>query len=127
MNNIDRDNWIDIFPDIRFTMFGFYQYAITKWFNEGDYKQRCTNFLLGLAGEVGEITDLLKKHIYHAHELDKDKLTKEIGDVLWYLVAIAEVNDISMEDVTKANLEKLEKRYPNGFNSQDSINRKDEQ
>lgn len=56
------------------------------------------NFTLGLFGEVGEVTDLLKKHLYHGDPIDQAKLVKECGDVCWYWAALLqrlEFNPIS--------------------------------
>ena len=78
---------------------------------------------LGLCGEAGEVGDLIKKVAYHGHELDDAELTKELGDVLWYLAAIANIRGLSLNQIGEANIAKLKARYPNGFNSADSINR----
>jgi NTP pyrophosphatase (non-canonical NTP hydrolase) len=80
---------------------------------------------MGIAGEAGEVADLLKKHLFHGHPLDKDKLVKELGDVLWYVAALASHLGVDLEEVARANIKKLEKRYPNGFSKADSQNRKD--
>lgn len=55
--------------------------------------------LLGLSGEFGEICEKVKKHIRDGKDLDKEDLTKEIGDVLWYLSAVATDLDIKLNDV----------------------------
>ena len=78
---------------------------------------------LGLAGEAGEVVDYLKKVIFHGHKLDVDKLTEELGDVLWYIAAIASVYDIELEQVASENLSKLWHRYPNGFDPKRSQER----
>ena len=78
---------------------------------------------LGLAGEAGEAADLLKKVLFHNHPLDRTKLTKELGDVLWYLSLCAHVAGLSLEDVAKANILKLRSRYPEGFDPNRSLNR----
>lgn len=72
---------------------------------------------MGLAGEAGEAVDLLKKHLFHGHPLDRDKLTKELGDVLWYAAVLAEMNGVRLSEVAAANVVKLRKRYPDGFDS----------
>jgi NTP pyrophosphatase (non-canonical NTP hydrolase) len=81
------------------------------------------NFAMGLAGEAGEVADLIKKVIFHGHELDKEKLEKELGDVLWYLSQVARSAGLGLEKVADTNVRKLMKRYPNGFNEKASINR----
>lgn len=80
---------------------------------------------LGLSGESGEFVDCVKKQVMHRHGLDKEKLSKELGDVLWYAATACEVLDLDMGDIMLQNIEKLRKRYPNGFNSDDSKARRD--
>jgi NTP pyrophosphatase (non-canonical NTP hydrolase) len=80
---------------------------------------------VGLAGEAGEVTEVVKKAVFHRHPLDIDKLRKELGDVLWYLSAICQISGIELSEVMEANIEKLKQRYPNGFNSGDSLHRSD--
>ena len=78
---------------------------------------------LGLAGEAGEVADEIKKIVGHGHALDKDKLAKEIGDVCWYIAALCNDLGINLSDVAQANIDKLWKRYPEGFSQDASRNR----
>lgn len=78
---------------------------------------------LGLAGEAGEVVDYLKKVVGHGHRLDKDTLVKELGDVLWYVAEICSAINVDMGDVAEKNIDKLQKRYPDGFSKERSINR----
>lgn len=78
---------------------------------------------LGLTGESGEFADLIKKHVYHGHELDRDKAAKEIGDVLWYVARAARAIGLSLEEVATRNVTKLRERYPEGFTNERSRNR----
>lgn len=80
----------------------------------------------GLAGEGGEVVDLIKKHVFHGKPLDKENLIMELGDVRWYLEYLMLANGISMEEVEAVNIAKLRKRYPDGFNKADAQERKDE-
>lgn len=82
------------------------------------------NGVLGLAGESGEVVDLVKKHLFQGHELDKEKLVDELGDVCWYVAIIAKGLGYSLEEIMRMNIEKLLKRYPNGFEVERSINRR---
>ncbi|UTH13308.1 nucleoside triphosphate pyrophosphohydrolase family protein [Macrococcus equipercicus] len=84
-----------------------------------------TNYALGLTGEAGEVADQIKKHVFHGHQLDRDELKKELGDVLWYIANLAAVNGIELAEVAELNINKLKKRYPEGFSQADSINRED--
>lgn len=86
-------------------------------------KERYTNFAMGLSGEAGEVTDYLKKVVFHGHELDIDILKKELGDVMWYVATLASTAGLKLEDIAESNIAKLKSRYPEGFSSQSSINR----
>ncbi len=87
------------------------------------YEQQLANAALGLAGEAGEAADLIKKHLYHDTPLDTDALVKELGDCLWYIGAFATILDMSLDDIAVRNVEKLRKRYPQGFDPERSRNR----
>lgn len=78
---------------------------------------------LGVAGEAGEVAELIKKVVGHGHPLDRNTLVTEIGDVLWYVSAIATTLGVSLSDVAAANIRKLQQRYPDGFSTERSINR----
>ena len=80
---------------------------------------------MGLVGEAGEACDNVKKAIFHRHGIDKDKLISELGDVAWYLAALCDTFDITLHTVMKENVIKLKERYPDGYKSEDSINRRD--
>lgn len=80
---------------------------------------------LGIAGEAGEVADLIKKHLHHGHPLDREKLIKELGDVLWYVAAVAKDIGVDLSEVAEANVMKLRKRYPDGFSQERSINREE--
>ena len=86
-------------------------------------KDVLVNGVMGLCGEAGECIDLVKKHLHQGHPLDKEKLCKELGDVAWYLAETAWALDIPLEDILRGNLEKLKKRYPQGFDADKSMNR----
>lgn len=90
---------------------------------------------LGLSGETGEAVDIIKKYIYHEHSIvsktgesklskeDRDKLIYELGDILWYVNEIAYVINAPLSEIANKNIEKLKKRYPEGFSSEASKNR----
>lgn len=89
------------------------------------YEQRLTMLSMGLAGEAGELVDAMKKHVFHGHNLDIEDLRKEMGDVLWYLINMMNELAISPDDVLTGNINKLSKRYPEGFSEEASKNRVD--
>jgi len=78
-------------------------------------EQLILNGVMGLCGEAGECIDIVKKHKFHGHTLDEEKLKDEASDCLWYLAAIAEGLGITLEEIAIHNVEKLKKRYPDGF------------
>ena len=81
------------------------------------------NSVMGLCGESGEAIDIVKKWLAHGHDLDKDHLAKELGDIAWYLAEAATALDMELEDILAANIEKLKKRYPEGFSAERSRTR----
>jgi NTP pyrophosphatase (non-canonical NTP hydrolase) len=103
-----------------------YQQLAKRTINkEMSKKDMLINSVMGLAGESGEVIDLVKKHLFHSHELDKNHLIKELGDVAWYLAEVCTALDITLEEVLITNIEKLKKRYPEGFSIEKSINRQE--
>ena len=139
--------------------------------NNTDASQMKLNARMGLMGEMGEVVDELKKHIYQGHELNLANIKEELGDVFWYLaqymkaenieydldfvievelknkyesiidnaeqvitskssivkyeslLRICRLLDLDVIEILSDNIDKLTKRYPNGFNCNDSINR----
>lgn len=78
------------------------------------------NSVMGLCGESGEAIDIVKKWLAQGHELDKEHLAKELGDIAWYLAEAATALDLPLENILQANIEKLKKRYPEGFDTKKS-------
>lgn len=92
----------------------------------GEYESnlaKIRNAVYGLNGEAGEVIDLLKKHEFQGHGLDKEKLIDECGDCLWYAALLADALGVTLEDVMLRNVAKLKARYPDGFDKSRSINR----
>lgn len=87
------------------------------------HEQQLSNGALGLAGEAGEVADTMKKHLFHGHPLDREEMVKELGDCLWYVAALATALDMELDDVAGRNIDKLRKRYPEGFSVERSLNR----
>lgn len=88
------------------------------------YKSKILNGLMGLNGEAGECIDILKKHYFQGHDLDKEHLAKELGDVAWYLAVSADALGYKLSTILQMNVDKLRARYPDGFNSDQSLNRR---
>ena len=83
------------------------------------------NGVMGLCGESGEVIDIVKKHLAQGHELNREKIIDELGDVAWYIAEIATVLDVPLEDILTRNIEKLKRRFPDGFSTEKSINREE--
>ena len=90
-----------------------------------DKKDVLINGVMGLCGESGEAIDIVKKWLAQGHDLDKEKLAKELGDIAWYLAETAYALEIPLENILQANIEKLAKRYPEGFATERSLNREE--
>lgn len=85
--------------------------------------KKIDNGVLGMAGEGGECADVWKKHLHQGHPLDREKLIKEAGDVLWYVAELAAGLGVTLEEIATRNIEKLRNRYPDGFAAERSIHR----
>ena len=83
------------------------------------------NACLGLSGEVGELTDMVKKWVFHEKELDEIHLKKELGDVMWYVAMMCQSMGWELDDVLQMNIDKLIARYPEGFDVIKANNRQD--
>lgn len=97
--------------------------AMTTLNPELSKKDVLINGVMGLCGESGEAIDIVKKHLAQGHPLDRDKLVKELGDIAWYLAETATALDVTLEEVLEGNIEKLRKRYPEGFDKEHSLHR----
>ncbi|HEU5173855.1 MAG TPA: nucleoside triphosphate pyrophosphohydrolase family protein [Gemmatimonadaceae bacterium] len=93
-----------------------YQQAAARTINQGlDERARLVDAAAGLSEEAGEVLGLVRKHVYMNHALDRDRLTKELGDALWCLAGVAGALGVTLEDVAQSNLAKLRARYPDGY------------
>ena len=81
------------------------------------------NGMLGLAGETGECCDLVKKCFFQDGRDIRDDLMDELGDCLWYIVEAVTAMDWTLEEVARHNVEKLKRRYPDGFDAEHSLHR----
>ena len=102
-----------------------YQKLALRTYNIKTKEGLLLNGALGLAGETGEVVDHIKKYFFQGHTLDKCLLIEELGDVCWYVATLAHGLGVDLETVMICNIEKLKKRYPDGFTVENSIYRKD--
>jgi NTP pyrophosphatase (non-canonical NTP hydrolase) len=100
-----------------------YQKAALRTANSEMSDDLILNGILGLCGETGEVSDHIKKYMFQGHELDTDKLVNELGDVCWYIAILASGLNVDLETVMKKNIEKLQRRYPDGFDTSRSLHR----
>jgi NTP pyrophosphatase (non-canonical NTP hydrolase) len=104
--------------------FNEYQEATNRTSPAFDDEIGCmVNFAMGLSGESGEITDYVKKVVFQGHPLKKEKIAEELGDLLWYVARMASLLGYDLSEIAQMNIEKLKKRYPDGFSVEASVNR----
>lgn len=97
--------------------------AMRTWNEQRSLNEQELNAALGIAGEAGEVADLLKKYHFHGHDLDEQRVVKELGDVLYYVAALAFTLGYDLSEIAQVNITKLKIRYPEGFSAAASINR----
>lgn len=87
------------------------------------HEESVVNAALGVADEAGEVAGVAKKHIFHGHTDNAEKMKEELGDVLWYVAWMADLYGYSLSEVAQGNIDKLRRRYPDGFDAERSRNR----
>jgi NTP pyrophosphatase (non-canonical NTP hydrolase) len=105
------------------TLDDYQQLAARTLGRDRTHEQQLANAALGLTGEAGEVAEVIKKHLFHDTPLNQEALAKELGDCLWYIGAFATVLGLSLDDIAQRNVDKLRKRYPEGFDTERSRNR----
>lgn len=102
-----------------------YQSLALRTANGLDNTQLLTNGVMGMCGEAGECVDMMKKHLFQGHDLDTEHLAKELGDVSWYVAITAYALGYDLDTIFEMNIEKLKARYPEGFDADRSMHRKE--
>lgn len=103
-----------------------YQALAQRTSNNALPSNKIENGILGLCGESGECAEILKKYLHQGHEFDREAMVSELGDVLWYVAELAAGLGITLEDVAAGNIAKLQKRYPDGFDTRRSVERSEQ-
>lgn len=105
-----------------------YQQNVLKYApDHHDYLLNVIYAAMGMCGEAGEASELIKKYAYHDHAIDTEHLARELGDVLWYVSYMAHLFGYPLGKIMAMNQEKLAKRYPDGkFDAERSNNRKED-
>lgn len=86
--------------------------------------ERMFHAVFGLASEAGEVAGILQKEL-QGHGFDAEHFIKELGDCIWMISEACDAVGVTMEHVMVANIEKLKKRYPDGFDAERSMHRED--
>ena len=102
-----------------------YQELAQRTSNTKTRSDKIENGLLGLFGEGGECADIFKKYMFQGHEFDRDHMLKEAGDILWYVAELVSGLGTTLELVAQMNIDKLQARYPDGFDPDKSMNRQE--
>jgi NTP pyrophosphatase (non-canonical NTP hydrolase) len=93
-----------------------YQRAALRTLNPSlDDRDRLVDSAAGLAEEAAEVLGLIRKQAFQGREVERSRLTEELGDVLWCLAVTADSLGIRLSDVAAANQAKLARRHPDGF------------
>lgn len=109
----ERDHGLGLQPLIR--LVDFEEEAARTIVGPWSERERRLVFACGLAGEAGEVADLVKKFEGHGEPVDAHRLASELGDVLWYVAAVGRVYGVTLEDAAQANIAKRARRHPDGF------------
>jgi len=100
--------------------------ALDKIEEKGIAPERILTASIGMASEAGEFSDIIKKIVFQGKEVNEETirhLKLELGDVMWYISQACMALNVSLEEVIRMNIEKLEKRYPGGFEAVRSNNK----
>lgn len=99
-----------------------YQRAAMRTAIHASKEDQLMHGVLGLTSEAGEVSGMFQKK-YQGHEIDNAHLAEELGDCLWMIAEILDAIDVPMEECMRMNIDKLKKRYPDGFDPERSLNR----
>lgn len=110
---ISKDSILEVYP----TLVDF-----TRNKNIGELEE-LKNYLLGLNGECGELTDIFKKVLYHGKDFDSVDVMLELGDILYYFTAICNILGMDLSEIMLNNNAKLMARYQDGYSIEQSLNR----
>lgn len=106
-----------------------YHYTPNTWQQRfGANKNQSFNIVdlsLTLSVYCGKFADVVKKHCFQGHELNKEKLVKRLFDIFWIMAMCYDLIGYKFEDGLQMNVDKLRKRYPDGFDAERSLHRKD--
>lgn len=99
----------------------YQQKCLNTWFGG----QKLVRAFFGVAGEAGELSEKIKKHLRGDYDLEelKKRSEKEIGDTLYYLAVTAHELGLDLGEIAENNIAKLAKRAEEGKIKGDGDNR----
>lgn len=85
--------------------------------------EKLLHALCGLASEVGEVMSIHQHSVQDGTRINREELANEISDCLWFLAELCDRHGLDLDNIARLNIEKLKKRYPDGFDEERSIHR----
>ena len=102
-----------------------YQEMAARTINQSLYDYEVEMHALhGMVGEIGELNSMYQKS-FQGHVFEEEHAMKELGDLLWFIAEYCTAMNWNLEDIMMMNIQKLMARYPDGFKSEQSLNRKE--
>ena len=89
----------------------------------GTITMNSIHMVLGMVTESAELADVYKKKIAYGKSVDEVNVKEELGDCLWYIANMCNINNWDMEDILETNINKLKVRYPEKFTNEAALNR----
>ena len=124
----DYVNFVDEVTSDQSKYFGDMVEALQILQEQGVEASRLLTAGIGMSGEIGEFNEIIKKCLFQGKEMDEDKiihLRKELGDIMWYVAQACLALNTNIEEIIDINTAKLSDRYPGGFDTFRSENRKE--
>ena len=124
----DYVNFVDEVTSDQSKYFGDMVEALQILQEQGVEASRLLTAGIGMSGEIGEFNEIIKKCVFQGKEMDEDRiihLRKELGDIMWYIAQACLALNTNIEEIIDINTAKLSDRYPGGFDTFRSENRKE--
>jgi len=91
----------------------------------GEIHPHILHMVLGVVTEAGELADVVKKMVGYRQLFDGVNAKEEVGDILFYLQGLCNFMGWELTEIIEENIDKLRKRYPDGYSHKDAKDRKD--
>ena len=101
-----------------------YQRLAMRTCTQGSAVDKLRHGVFGLTAEAGEVAGIMQK-LYQGHDFEMHHMKKELGDCLWMIAEICTSMGVPMDEIMELNIDKLRARYPNGFEAERSLHRKE--